>query len=83
MANMFSRWFGIGGAIADSNGVQNAVPSVALVADAGNIAPDGALQISAVWSCIDRRASTIASLPFFAYTSRYGQRELARNSRRE
>ena len=61
--------------------MQNAVPSVALVPDSGNIAPDGALQISAVWSCIDRRASTIASLPFFAYTTRNGQRELARNSR--
>ena len=80
MANMFSRWFG-GGAIAENTGVQNAVPSVALVPDSGNIAPDGALQISAVWSCIDRRASTIASLPFFAYTTRNGQRELARNSR--
>ena len=77
---MFSRWFG-GGAIAENTGVQNAVPSVALVPDSGNIAPDGALQISAVWSCIDRRASTIASLPFFAYTTRNGQRELARNSR--
>lgn len=80
MANMFSRWFG-GGAIAENTGVQNAVPSVALVPDSGNIAPDGALQISAVWACIDRRASTIASLPFFAYTTRNGQRELARNSR--
>lgn len=77
---MFSRWFG-GGAIAENTGVQNAVPSVALVPDSGNIAPDGALQISAVWACIDRRASTIASLPFFAYTTRNGQRELARNSR--
>ena len=80
MANMFSRWFG-GGAIAETTGSQNPVPSIALVPDSGNISPDGALQISAVWSCIDRRASTIASLPFFAYTTRNGQRELARNSR--
>ena len=74
-------WFGVGGAIAENTGVQNAVPSIALVPDAGNVAPDGALQISAVWACVDRRASTIASLPFFAYTTRDGQRELARNSR--
>ncbi len=80
MANMFSRWFG-GGAITETTGSQNPVPSIALVPDSGNISPDGALQISAVWSCIDRRASTIASLPFFAYTTRNGQRELARNSR--
>ena len=78
---MFSRWFGIGGAIAESTGTQNPVPSVALVPDSGNVSPDGALQISAVWSCIDRRASTIASLPFFAYTTSNGQRELARNTR--
>ena len=81
MASMFSRWFGVGGAIAENTGVQHAVPSIALVPDAGNVAPDGALQISAVWACIDRRASTIASLPFFAYTTRDGQRELARSSR--
>jgi HK97 family phage portal protein len=80
VASLFSRWFG-GGAIAENTGVQNAVPSVALVPDSGNIAPDGALQISAVWACIDRRASTVASLPFFAYTTKNGQRELARDSR--
>ncbi len=79
MASMWSRWFG--SAIGESKGTQNAVPSVALVPDSGNVAPDGALQISAVWACIDRRASTIASLPFFAYTTRDGQRELARNTR--
>ena len=78
---MFSRWFGIGGAIAEQPGAQNPVPSTALVPDAANVSPDGALQISAVWACIDRRASTIASLPFFAYTQRNGQRELARSSR--
>lgn len=81
MASMFSRWFGTGGAIAENTGPQNPVPSVALVPDSGNIAPDGALQISAVWACIDRRASTIASLPFFAYTTKNGQRELARDTR--
>ena len=79
MASMWSRWFG--SAIGENKGTQNAVPSVALVPDSGNVAPDGALQISAVWACIDRRASTIASLPFFAYTTKDGQRELARNTR--
>ena len=80
MASIFSRWFG-GGAITETTGTQNPVPSVALVPDSGNISPDGAMQISAVWSCIDRRASTIASLPFFVYTTKNGQRELARTSR--
>lgn len=81
MASIFSRWFGTGGAIAETTGAQNPVPSVALVPDSGNVAPDGALQISAVWACIDRRASTIASLPFFAYTTKDGKRQLARDSR--
>lgn len=47
----------------------------------GNIGSDGALQISAIWACIDVRASTIASLPFFAYQQANGQKELARESR--
>ena len=79
--SIFSRWFGFGGAIGENVGTQNPVPTVALVSDAGNIGPDGALQISAVWSCIDRRATTIASLPFFAYEQKDGQKELARKSR--
>ena len=57
------------------------MPGVALVSDSGNIGPDAALQISAVWACIDRRATTIASLPFFAYETKDGQKTLARNSR--
>lgn len=80
MASFFSRWFG-GGAISETPGTQNALPSAALVDDAGNISVDGALQISTVWGCIDRRASTIASLPFFAYETTNGQKKLARNSR--
>lgn len=79
--NPFSRWFGRGGALGEVTGAQNAVPSVALVSDSGNIGPDGALQISTVWACIDRRATTIASLPFFAYEQANGQKTLARNSR--
>lgn len=81
MLNPFTRWFGRGGAMGETHGQQNAVPSVALVSDSGNIGPDGALQISTVWACIDRRATTIASLPFFAYEQVDGQKTLARNSR--
>ncbi|MCL6557188.1 MAG: phage portal protein [Firmicutes bacterium] len=67
--------------MSETQGQQNAVPSVALVSDSGNIGPDGALQISTVWACIDRRATTIASLPFFAYEQVNGQKTLARASR--
>jgi len=74
-------WFGRGGAMGEHKGTQSTGPSSALVSDTGNIGPDGALQISAVWACIDLRASTIASLPFFAYETKNGEKTLARNSR--
>lgn len=77
----FRSWIGWGGAIAETVGLQDASPSVALVEGAGNIGPDGALQISTVWSCIDRRASIVASLPFFVYDEKGGEKELARGSR--
>lgn len=74
-------WFGFGGAIGERTGDQYAVPGVSLVEGAANIGPDGAMQIAAVWACIDRRATTIASLPFFAYEQKSGEKTLARNSR--
>lgn len=80
MASFWQR-FGFGAALTENTGTQNPVPGVALVSDSGNIGPDAALQISAVWACIDRRATTIASLPFFAYETKDGQKTLARNSR--
>lgn len=81
LLNTFRSWFGRGGAIGESLGTQNPVPSTALVSDVADIGSDGALQISAVWACIDRRATTIASLPYFAYQQVNGQKQLARTSR--
>lgn len=75
------KWWGRGGAIGEATGTQGNAPSVALVPDTSNIGVDGALQISTVWACIELRANTIASLPFFAYKSTDGKRELARISR--
>ena len=77
----FYRWVSTGNALSDRTGKQDAAPSSALVADAAMVGPDVALQISTVWACIDRRAKTIASLPFFAYESVNGKRSLARQSR--
>ena len=82
--NFFSRisgWFGRSGSIGEAAGTQNPVPGASLVADIGSVGVDGALQISTVWACIDRRASTIASLPFFVYQQVNGQKQLARLSR--
>lgn len=81
MINSFFSWFGRGGVLGEQTGVQTPSPSVSLVPDSANLGPDAALQIAAVWSCIDRRATTIASLPFFAYDTTSGEKELARDSR--
>lgn len=82
--SIFSRvrsWFGSGGAIAETVGTQNAVPGHALVADTSGASVDGALQISTVWACIDRRATMVASLPIHVYDQRGGEKILARTSR--
>ena len=75
------RWLGWGGALSERNGQQFAQPSTTLVEGIANIGTDGALQLDAVWACIDRRATTIASLPFFAYEQVNGHKTLARTSR--
>jgi HK97 family phage portal protein len=77
----FRAWWGRGGALAETIGQQVPVPSGPLNAGTQSVTVDGALQISTVWACIDRRATTIASLPFFAYQQVDGQKQLARNSR--
>lgn len=81
MFNSFRGWFGRSGAIGESVGAQNPVPGAALISDTSNIGVDGALQISTVWACIDRRATIIASLPFFVYETKDGERQIARSSR--
>lgn len=63
-------------------GQQYPVPSTSLVENTQLVGSDGALQIAAVWSCVERRANIVSSLPFFAYDSRSdGQKTLARTSR--
>lgn len=82
MLDTVRRWFFGAGAMGESPGPQYALPGASLVTDAAMIGPDGALQISAVWSCVERRATTVASLPFFAYDLLPdGQKRLARDSR--
>jgi HK97 family phage portal protein len=79
--NSFRTWWGRGGAIAETSGTQQAVPGAPLIADTTSVGVDGALQISTVWACIDRRATTVASLPFFVYEQKNGEKVLARSSR--
>jgi HK97 family phage portal protein len=81
LLNNFRTWWGRGGAIAETIGAQTPVPGAPLIPDTGSVSVDGALQISTVWACIDRRATTVASLPFFAYQQIAGEKQLARTSR--
>ncbi len=74
------NWFG-GSATSDRAGKQSGQPTVALVSDIPVFGIDTAMQISAVWACVHRRATTIASLPLFVYSNANGQRTLDRSSR--
>lgn len=75
------RWFGWGGAMGENTGQQSGLPDAKLISDTRTIAADGALQLSVVWACVEKRANIIASLPFFAYKERDGEKEIARTSR--
>lgn len=80
--DFFTGWFGRFGALGEKRGQQVPVPSSALVPGTAAIGPDGALQISTVWACIERRATIIASLPLFVYLQQVdGMKQLARASR--
>jgi HK97 family phage portal protein len=80
--NPFSRWFG---ALSERAGEQKTTPAASVSeydGPPGVRHPDAALQLDTVWACIDRRASTVASLPLFVYErDGKGQKVLARNSR--
>lgn len=79
--NSFRTWWGRSGAVAETTGEQRSSPGAPLVQETANIGVDGALQISTVWACIDRRATTLASLPFFVYEQVKGEKVLARTAR--
>lgn len=80
--SIFSRFWRSGQSTAETLGEQNAVPSAALVPDVPAVGTDRALQIAAVWLCVDRRATIVASLPFFAYLrDADGQKKLDRAGR--
>ena len=75
-------WFGRFGSLGEKKGSQAIGPSVSIIQDATNIGTDGALQISTVWGCVERRALVVSSLPLFAYSVRGdGQKDLARSTR--
>lgn len=73
-------WFGWGGALGDRTGKQTGSPTGSLVTGTASLNTDGALQISAVWACVDLLSRTIASLPLFVYEGEGGARKLARDT---
>lgn len=73
-------WFGWGGALGDRTGKQTGAPTGSLVTGTASLNTDGALQISAVWACVDILSRTIASLPLFVFEGDGGKRTLARDT---
>lgn len=65
----------------ENRGQQSGQPAGQLIEGTRVLSEDGALQISTVWACVERRANIVASLPFFAYKERDGEKVLARTSR--
>ncbi|MEH6436690.1 phage portal protein [Massilia sp. DD77] len=77
-------WWGGLTSFGETVGAQQRGPGAALVEGTSRVGADAAMQISTVWACIDRRATTLASLPFFVYEQKpgsAGQKQLARMSR--
>jgi HK97 family phage portal protein len=79
--NTIRTWWGSISSFGERVGSQSTAPGTSLVPGTQSVDADSALQISTVWACIDRRASAVASLPFFAYQKMNGKKEMAPNSR--
>lgn len=76
-----AQWLGFAGALGARTGQQIALPSTQLVEGTSLIGSDAALQLSAVWACVDRRATTIAGMPLVVYEQdASGNRVVARNA---
>ena len=79
--NSLRTWWGSISAFVESLGPQSGGPTNSLVAGGSRTTVDAAMQISTVWACIDRRASVVASLPFFAYVKKAGKKTLDETGR--
>lgn len=85
MANFFTSllsYFRLGtGGLTAGRGLQIGAPSSPITPNLIPVTSDRALQLDTIWACIDRRATTIASLPFFVYSANGGTKSLARTTR--
>ena len=77
------RWFGGIGATGQQDGIQYPEPLSVVYKQNPVYGTDGALQVSAVWACVELLADNIASLPLFVYErtlDEQGNKTLARES---
>lgn len=77
-ARAFINWWAGAGQATGEQTTSPATRPVPLVRP--EVGVDGAMQISAVWACIELLSETISSLPCFVYAQSGGQRELARDT---
>jgi HK97 family phage portal protein len=84
MATIFQslrRWFGNVGSTGQQDGIQYSEPFQRVYDTRTTYGTDGALQVSAVWACVELLADNIASLPCFVYERcEQGHKELARDT---
>lgn len=81
--NTLRRFFGWSAATGQQSGTQTDRPGVRVYDNARDYGLDGALQVSAVWACVELLADNIATLPLFVYQKSAGpdgHKELARDS---
>jgi HK97 family phage portal protein len=76
----FARWFGAGTALESRSGQQITAPAAPAIEGTVAYNSDGALQLSAVWRCVNLIVNTISTLPLFVYANDKGQRDLARET---
>lgn len=58
---------GYGGSLGTASGQQVPLPSETIIDDAKAVTADGALQLSAVFACVELLAQTISTLPLYVY----------------
>lgn len=76
----FTSWLGAIGSTTQNKGIQDSRPAQSVYPKTKDISIDGALQVSAVWACVELLSDVVASLPIYVYQMNNGVRELARDS---
>lgn len=79
LINWVASW---GGPMGTASGQQIPLPLAPIVDETKNVCPDAALQISAVYACVELLSQTISTLPLHVYrTDKKGVRTMDRDSR--